>query len=503
MTINVLDFLEKSAEVFPEKTAVIVENKSITYQELMEASKIVGSELSSMTNPGSPVGIYMEKGIDALCSMFGAAYAGGFYTVLNTELPGHRLEQIQSVLNVKVIITSSDLVDDAKEIFGDVVICSIEEIRKGSINGDRLCAIRERVIDTDPLYINFTSGSTGVPKGIAVCHRSVIDFINCFTDIFSINEEDIIANQAPFDFDVSVKDIYSAIKVGATLVIVPRVLFSEPVKLIDYLCDNKVTTMTWAVSALCLISTFHGLEYRTPTTVNKILFSGEVMPYKHLNEWMKHLPDATFVNLYGPTEITCNCTYHILESNRDYSQGLPIGKPFPNEDVFLLDEDDRKITKEGVTGRIMVRGTALALGYYHLPEKNSTQFIQNPLNKAYPEVVYNTGDLGVYNEDGELQFCGRVDNQIKYLGHRIELEEIERGMAAIEGVERCICYFDEKKSRLKGFYVGEIEKTDLHATMRDVMPAYMIPGYIRKIETMPLTKNGKIDRKQIAEMNKG
>ena len=122
--------------------------------------------------------------------------------------------------------------------------------------------------------------------------------------------------------------------------------------------------MIWAVSALCLISTFHGLDYKTPDTVNKLLFSGEVMPYKHLKQWQEHLPDAQFVNLYGPTEITCNCTYHILEKGRDYSQGIPIGKPFPNEDVFLTDGENRKITVPDTTGKITVRGTALALGCF-------------------------------------------------------------------------------------------------------------------------------------------
>ena len=357
------------------------------------------------------------------------------------------------------------------------------------------------MIDTDPLYINFTSGSTGVPKGIVVSHRSVIDFIGYFTDIFGINSSDTIANQAPFDFDVSVKDIYSCLRTGATLLIVPKRLFSSPTELLDYICDNKVTVMIWAVSALCLITTFHALEYKTPKTVRKILFSGEVMPYKHLCCWMEYLPDTIYVNLYGPTEITCNCTYHILDKKRDYSSGIPVGKPFPNEDVFLLDDNNLRIIVPGTVGKIAVRGTALALGYYRLEENNKQSFVQNPLNNAYPERIYLTGDLGKYDENGDLVFTGRIDNQIKYLGHRIELEEVEKAKSQMDGVDRCFCSFEDGK--LRGYYVGTVEKTALRSCMKETLPAFMIPGYIRKLQTMPMTKNGKIDRKRVMLEAKG
>lgn len=499
MSINVLEFIEKSAAEFPQKTAVREGERSLTFAELLLLSRITGTSLLKSGAEKTPVGVYMEKSTEALPAFFGAAYAGCCYCMLNAELPDNRLQQIQSVLRAKYIITLRSLSEKAKGLFPDACILTAEELSDGTADEDALLRVRSTMIDTDPLYINFTSGSTGVPKGIAVAHRSVIDFIGYFTDIFGIDKNDIIANQAPFDFDVSVKDIYSAMAVGATLVIVPRALFSAPVPLIDYLCDNRVTVMIWAVSALCLISTFHGLDYKTPDTVKKILFSGEVMPYKHLCEWRKHLPDAMYVNLYGPTEITCNCTYHILSKDRDYSDGIPIGRPFPNEDVFLLDDAHKAITVPGKTGMITVRGTALALGYYGCPEKTAENFIQNPLQSFYPETVYLTGDLGRLEPDGELFYCGRADNQIKYLGHRVELEEIERAMAAIDGVERCICVFDEKKQRLKGYYVGTIEKNVLHSTLRETLPAFMVPGFLQQVETMILSKNGKIDRKKTIE----
>ncbi|MCM1544692.1 MAG: AMP-binding protein, partial [Ruminococcus sp.] len=368
---NILEYIEHSAKCFEEKTAVVDEISSISYKQLLEKSRRIGSALAGKIRQGEPIAVYMEKGVDALCAFFGIVAAGGCYCMVNTELPGHRVEQICSVLNAEKIITSRALLELAGKQFANAEIFAIENLAEHEINFDALETIRSKMIDTDPLYINFTSGSTGVPKGIVVCHRSVIDFIGQFTETFGISSADVIANQAPFDFDVSVKDIYSAIKTGATLLIVPRRLFSAPTALIDFLCNNRATVMIWAVSALCLISTFHGLDYRVPKTVRMVLFSGEVMPFKHLCTWQAHLPNTMFVNLYGPTEITCNCTFHILEQGRDYSQGIPIGKAFANEDVFLLNGDDKRITEPDMVGEICVRGTTLALGYYRAPEQTA------------------------------------------------------------------------------------------------------------------------------------
>lgn len=491
---NVLQYLSISAQEFPNKTAVIDEYCSVTFCELLDCVTRVGNAILSHGVSRKPVGVFLEKSVTALCAFLGTVYAGGFYSNFNPDLPQNRLEQIDAILEPEIIITDRDLYHIAQSTFRNRKILLIEDLLTGNPKWKPA-----DIIDTDPLYVNFTSGSTGVPKGIIVCHRSVIDFIDCFTNTFFISDRDVIANQAPFDFDVSVKDIYSALKVGATLVIVPKSYFSIPTKLVDFLCANNITTMIWAVSALCLLSTFHAFDYKVPENVNKILFSGEVMPIKHLNSLRKSLPDATFVNLYGPTEITCNCTYHILHPQKDYSDGIPIGKPFENEDVFLLDNNNQKVISVDSVGEICVRGTALALGYYSSNEQTQKHFVQNPLNKHYPELIYRTGDLGKFDADNDIVFCGRKDFQIKYLGHRIELEEIERAIGLIEGVERCCCLFDEKRSRLKGFYTGEIEKAELFSVLKERLPVFMIPRTLTKLEYLPITKNGKIDRKSLKE----
>lgn len=490
---NVLEYLEN----IKNDNCVIDKFGSRTYKEIRNNAKIIGCKLSEFVKNNEPVPVFMEKGISTLEVFFGALYAGGFYSLLNVGLPDARLKQIVDVLDVDYVITDSIHFADAKNFFDNKKILLYEDLVVGNVDEDLLLDIRSKKLDVDPVYANFTSGSTGVPKGVLVGNRSIIDFIDNFVSTFGIDEGDIIANQAPFDFDVSVKDIYPALKTGATLVIVPKELFSRPAELLDFLVENKVTTMTWAVSALCLITTFHGLDYKVPLDVKRIMFSGEVMPMKHLKDWMNHLPNTTFVNLYGPTEITCNCSYHIIDRNREYDK-IPIGDAFNNEEVFLLNDKNELVTSEDVKGEICVRGSALALGYYKNSEQTRKAFVQNPLNDKYIDYIYRTGDLGYYHEN-ELYFGGRKDFQIKYLGHRIELEEIDKAIGKIEKIERVCTIFKEDKNRLCAFYIGDIDTKELHEALSKELPIFMIPNRFIKLDSMPLSKNGKIDRKALEE----
>jgi amino acid adenylation domain-containing protein len=418
-------------------------------------------------------------------------------------LPQERLKHVLNTLGSDIIVTNEANAQLAGELAGEGNVLLISDLKKAEVNDSLINNVRLTAIDTDPLYAIFTSGSTGVPKCVLVSHRCVIDFIDGFTETFGITGDDVLANQAPFDFDVSVKDIYSCLKTGARLVLVPKRLFSLPVELVDYLCENDITTMIWAVSALCLITTFHGLDYKTPEKVNKILFSGEVMPFKHLKEWSSHLPDAMLVNLYGPTEITCNCTYYILEKGWQERESLPIGKAFPNRNVFLLDENNNEVIGTDGVGEICVAGTSVSLGYYNNKEQTEKAFVQNPLNKEYREIIYKTGDMAEYDADGNLCFRGRKDFQIKYMGHRIEIEEIEKAMESVSNIRRACCVFDEAKSRLYGFYVGDMDKKEFHSILKEKLPEFMVPSALRNIDEMPLTKNGKIDRKALFEMKGG
>ncbi len=528
---NVLTYLEDDAARHPDKRAVEEEERSCTYGQLLEFSRQAGSALAALGAQRRAVMVFMEKGIDALAIMLGALQAGGFYVPVDPHIPAERLALIAGVLEGSIVVASDETMPLALEALGQQpqspgAGCEEEagalteacpanfdspmrprlvpaaQLLGFSVNDDALEAARAQATDADPVYVLFTSGSTGVPKGVAVSHRAVIDFIDDFVTRFEFGADERIANQAPFDFDVSVKDIYGALATGSTLVVVPRRMFSEPAVLMDFLQGRDITNMTWAVAALCLITSLHGLEGHQLPTVRRVLFSGEVMPLSHLRAWMERVPQAVFVNLYGPTEITCNCLYHVVDPARSYEGGLPLGAPFAHREILLVDAQGRAVTEPGVEGEILVRGDSLALGYVANPERTAASFCQNPLHNRFPDRVYRTGDLAAFDEAGELFYRGRVDNQIKHQGHRIELEEVDRALEGVPGVQRCRCVYDHDKQRLIAFYEGNAEARDIRQHVLQTLPIFMLPSKIMPIDAMPLTKNGKVDRKALLEKSR-
>ncbi|MCR4989591.1 MAG: amino acid adenylation domain-containing protein [Lachnospiraceae bacterium] len=507
-TNSVLTLLENRALEDPDKTAFKDPDNEITFGALCLESKRLGTFLCKKIKSKEPVAFYMEKSVNALSGMMGAVYAGGFYSFIDVRQPVSRAVKILETLRPSLMLTDRASFEKASELAAEykietIVIEDLLEDKSIVPDEDLLSDRRRNALDTDPLYVNFTSGSTGVPKGVTVSHRSVIEFISYFTDIFGIEKTDVLGNQAPFDFDVSVKDIYSGLMTGAEVVIIPREYFSNPTMLMDHICDNNVTVLVWAVSAMCFVSIMNGLEYRYPDSIRMVMFSGEVMPIKHLKHWKSFFPDAKYVNLYGPTEITCNCTYHVLDKEYGDTEAIPAGIPFPNEKVFLLDENDKEIKEAGIEGEICVSGTCLALGYYNDKERTEASFVKNPLISEYNELMYRTGDLGKWDENGLLYYTSRKDHQIKHMGQRIELGEIEAAVTSRDGVSRSCCIYDNEKKKIVLFYSGDVDKKGLLNELKETLPPYMIPSNARQMDELPVNKNGKIDRAKLLEIYSG
>lgn len=503
MQKNVIEYMNVSAKNYPDKICYSDENTSYTFSEVYNISKKIAGSLLSIANKRKPIIIYMEKNCNALLCMWAAIISGNFYVIIDPSLPFERINKMLEVLSTDTIITDRKYETSIeKTIFvGKRVI--FEDIINNNITKEVLDIIEnsiEQICDIDPVYAMFTSGSTGIPKCVLVSHRSVIDFIDNFVEIFEIKNTDIFANQAPFDFDVSVKDIFSCIKVGATLNIIPKKYFIFPKQLVDFLEERNVNTLVWAVSALCILSSRNIFEYKVPSKIEKVIFSGEVMPVKQLLIWMKYYPNTVFANVYGPTEITCNCTYYIIDKSKlDTRKPIPIGKEFPNKRVILISDDGNIIHKSELNtiGEICVMGSGLALGYYGDREKTKKVFVKNPFDNNKLEIIYKTGDLAYYMEDGNLYYAGRKDLQIKYMGHRIELLEIDQIISSIDGINGVCTFFDQDKDKIISFFEGEIDNKDILKLLVKTLPKFMIPTEFIKLDRLPINKNGKIDRKNI------
>lgn len=507
MQRNVLEYLEDAIRVCPNKTAFADDKEQLTYRELEHTAYRIADFLihtipegERHTFTGKPVVVFCDRNIRSLAAFLGIACTGNFYVPIDGQLPLERILTMLETLQPAVMIQASPYPKQPLPEAFAKNLYSYEEILAAPVSWDLYDAAKERkkrrenALDTDPLYAIFTSGSTGVPKAVLVSHRSVIDLADQFAKVFGFDTDSVFGNQAPFDFDISVKDIYSTLKNKGTLHVIPKVLFMTPVNLIQYLNARKINTLIWAVSAMRILENLKSFKQDFPRFVRTILFSGEVMPCKVLNYWRSYMPDTVFVNVYGPTEITCNCTYYIVD--RDYPDDgvLPIGRPFENTGILLLNEG-QKAAACGEIGEICVKGTCLALGYYANPQKTAEAFCQNPLQQLYPERIYRTGDLGRMDVLGNLYYISRADYQIKHMGHRIELGELEAAANALPYIDASCCIYDREANKIVMFYqsANACDK-ELLLALGKKLPKYMCPNQMVWKTALPLNKNGKIDR---------
>lgn len=495
---NVLEWLEEAVKITPEKIIYKDMNSQISFAEVLNNAKTIGSSLSNIAKTNKPIVVLSERGVMTPVLFFGVVYSGHCYAPLDGTQPKLRLQQIINSLQPEVILADTCYLDLAGTIAGDASVVETKKVLTGEICEEILTKIRSHSSITDPLYIIYTSGSTGVPKGVMTSHESLMCYIDAYIKMMGVTEEDILGNQSPLDYIAAIRDIYIPIRTNASTFIIPKQFFSMPAKLFDILNEEKVTSVGWSVSALSIPVTMGAFAYTTPKYLRKICFSGSVMPGKVLKTWQEHLPEARFVNQYGPTEATASCTYYEVKHRVTEDENLPIGVPYDNYRVFLLNEDDTP-TKQGEIGQICVSGPILALGYYNAPDLTAKTFVQNPLNQSYRELIYKTGDLGSMDEQGILHFHGRMDRQIKYLGHRVELGEIELAAQSVDKLKECCVVFDKDKDQIVLFYVGECTNKEIAVELRKTLPGFMVPRRIVKLEQLPRLANGKTDMRALLD----
>ena len=499
MLKSVLDYLEQSEVNYPLKTAVVDEKGSDTYSQLADKARRVGTFLLEKgLQPNDVVVVILGKERAALSAFWGVTYAGGIYSPMDCHAPVNRLQLIMDVLRPAFVLADEENREKAMELTSPDRLLLLEEAWKAQPDRNALDAVQRLRIDTDPLYIICTSGSTGVPKGVVISHRAVIDFTEESSQVMEFSCEESFANQAPFYFDASVPDLYCTIRNGATLHIIPEGWFSFPIKVLEYIKEHGVNAIFWVPSALIVTANLRALREVDVTCLRKIMFCGEVMPVKQYNMWKKYVPDAVYVNYYGPSETTYASTYYMIDREFENDQALPIGRAAINTGVLILNEED-KPCGQGEIGELCIRGSGVALGYYNNPEKTKEAFVQNPLSPFYRDIMYRTGDLVKENERGEIEYVGRKDFQIKHMGFRIELGEIEAAAMSVGGINRACCIYHEKRQMIILLYEGSAAIEAVKDGMKKRLPDYMIPAGTIKLDAMPMNANGKIDRRFIKE----
>ena len=491
--MTILNYLENTALKYPNKPSIIDENGPYTFSELRTKALSIAACIQNSLGEKrhQPILVYLPKGKECIAAFMGIVYSGNIYTPTDVRFPFPKVQSIIDVLNPVLYISDKK---NAQTLQNNGIasehIFIYEDIETSGFDVKKTLS---KTIDADLVYVFFTSGSTGKPKGVTISHRSILDYIDWAAERFAISEQEVIGNQAPFYFDNSTLDIYLCIKTGAQMYIIPENLFAFPLRLVEYINEMKINFVFWVPSVLCNIANNNILNNVKLSYLKKILFAGEVMPNKQLNYWRRQLADSLFANLYGPTEITVDCTYYIVDREFSDEEPLPIGIPCENTDILLLDNNDI-IIEPNIKGEICVRGTSLSLGYWNNPQKTVEVFCQNPLNPHYPEKIYRTGDLAHYNDKGEIMFDGRKDFQIKHLGYRIELGEIETTASVLQSIETVSTEYDNEKQEIVLFFSGGIDKKEIKTFLLRQLPKYMVPSRYVKLNIFPYNDNGKIDR---------
>jgi D-alanine--poly(phosphoribitol) ligase subunit 1 len=506
MQINVAEYLERGALVTcPRKVAIIDGANRHTFAEVERNAKRCASLLITRRDGTcAPIAVFLPKGAATIFADLGIIYSGNIYSNLDVKSPPQRVKNIIDNLEPALIITSQTLLGSVLALGVERVrVLLIDEIFDDAVASDpgAIAARLACVIDTDPLCIINTSGSTGVPKGVVMHHRSVIDFMDWVMDRLGLDGTEVIGSLSPFYFDIYTLELYLCLAKGATIVIIPDELPIFPARLVGYLAELEVSFIFWVPTIMVNIANLGLLGSADLGKLTKIFFAGEVFPTKHLNIWRRHLPDAMFVNLYGPIEITVDCTYYIVDREFRDDEPLPIGLPCRNTSILILDEHDQPAEGDQ-PGELCVRGSSLALGYWNDPEKTANAFVQNPLNKHYPELIYRTGDLVCRNDRQEILFLGRKDFQIKHLGYRIELGEIEHLVTGTGLVDNaCVLYHRERKEITLFFEAKEpVQPSTIRQGLAAVLPKYMLPTVFRQLQALPRNPNGKIDRQGLSAL---
>ena len=500
MKVSLIELFEETVKKYPQKVAVIDKDREIVFSDLHRKSLQLASALMALgIGQNKPVGVFLDKSIESVYADLGILYAGDFYMNLDIKTPAERIRNILQLVEPAAIISTTRQIKSIEGIIPSTmkVILLDEADEAADVDSADIIGRLSTIIDTDPSCIINTSGSTGTPKGVVLNHKSFFDFIDWAIDTFHFDDDLVMGSLSPIVFDIYSFELCMLMAKASTLVVLPAHLAAFPAKILEVLEQHKVNFLFWVPTIMVNIANMDLLSAFKLKSLRTVWFAGEVFPTKQFNYWHHHLSEVTFANLYGPIEITLDCTYYIINKEIPDEEPLPIGYPCRNTDILILDDEDRAVTEPGVEGELCVRGTSLAMGYYNNPEKTAAVFVQNPLNKAYPELIYRTGDIVCLNDEGLIMFKGRKDNIVKHMGYRTDLGEIEHVIInTLKLVKNGCIVYNQSDKQITLFYEAaeEIPVSEFRLQIGKVLPKYMIPTTFHHLEQLQRNANGKIDR---------
>lgn len=503
MNINLIDCFENTVKMQPEKEAIRHNKEGITFDSLMKKAQVLGTLLTMLTKEiyHRPIAVFLPKEINTIIADLGILYSCNPFMNLDIKTPKERIHNILELIQPVAIITDSKYKDIFAEISVPVILMDHKKLQETQPDIELLTLRRTKLIDTDPFCLINTSGSTGTPKGVVLNYRSFFDFMDVSKEQFGFDGSEVIGSLSPVVFDIFDFELCMLMLYGSKLVLFDSFLASFPARLLEEIAFEQVSFLFWVPSIMVNIAMMGLLEKIPLPSLKLVWFAGEVFPTKQFLYWYDHLPNTRFANLYGPIEITLDCTFYKIKERPLENEPLPIGIPYRNTDVLILNEQNQQC-KDGEEGELCVRGTSLAMGYYNNPEKTAAAFTQNPLNPFYPELIYRTGDMAYRRADGNIIFKGRKDSLIKHLGYRIELGEIEHVVQNdLKLVEYCCAVYQYAKKEIILYYENksEIKSREFRTALIKVFPAYMIPNVFQRLEQLPRNTNGKIDRLALKE----
>lgn len=519
------DLVSRQADIRPEQTALIYKQEKLTYGEVESESNRLAWLLREMgCRKGDRVAFLMPKTPAAIVTILGILKADCVYVPLDPSSPAARLEKILDACQPGFVIANGSVSGLLDQLLADesrresVLVGAMgaglpagENIRVRFTPED-LSGYPDRRPDyattgADAAHILFTSGSTGVPKGVVITHANVIPFIKWAVGYFGTKAGDRVSAHPPLHFDLSTYDIYGTLSSGAELHIVPTELNLVPAKLADFIRDSKLTQWFSVPSVLNFMAKADVVKQGDFPALERLLWCGEVFPTPPLIYWMQRLPHVSFTNLYGPTEATIASSYYTVpKCPEDEREQIPIGSPCDGEALHVLNEQLQPVPA-GEIGDLYISGIGLSPGYWQDPEKTASVFVQPPGTTDPSQRVYKTGDLAKVGEDGLFYYLGRSDSQIKSRGYRIELGEIETALNALNMTEECAIVAVETEgfegAAICCAYVPpgdrDVSPTNLKMSLNKSLPAYMMPTRWLAFERLPKNANGKIDRKVLRE----